>query len=137
MSLRSAAAAFNSDSINEFFWAGSKSISANNGDFCFPGRMELLVMHPGYPVDLGTGQYKINDWTFGGYGWTGRAYAAQLYTSWGDLGYDRESHLYNIKGNSPERYMPGLNRTHQIYHLKFRWAMDRTYDPVAIANGWN
>ena len=61
MSLRSAAAAFNSDSINEFFWARSKDVAKNNGDFCFGGRMDVLVVHPGYPVNLETGKYKIND----------------------------------------------------------------------------
>ena len=129
MSLREASAEFNSDSINEFFWARSKDVAKNNGDFCFGGRMDVLVVHPGYPVNLETGKY------FPYKNWNGTGYAAQLYTSWGNLGYDDGNHyLYNIKGNTPERYMPGLNRTHQIYHLYFRWALDKVYNPNSFSS---
>ena len=116
---------FNSTRVNEFFWDNS---SLKGRWSRFGGRMEVLVVHPGYPVDLGTGLFKVVKWDTTG--WTGTAYALQSYTASKDTGYDDGNHyIWNIKGNTPERYMPHLDKTHQLYHLSFRWAFDKTYDP--------
>ena len=99
------------------------------------GAMELLIFHPGYPVDLGTGKFNVNGrWDTSG--WTGTAYAVQTYKEKNqtDLGYrDGNHHLYNIKGNTPERYLPVMG-VHQLYHLGFRWATDKTYSPNSFAS---
>ena len=120
---------FNSDSVNAFFWANS---SLRSKRVQFGGRMEILVLHPGYPLDKGTGKYK-GLWAGSrpGQGWTGEAWAAQLYMSSWTSGYDdgNGNGVYNIKGNSPERYEPHMNAIHQIYHLYFRWVVDEVYDP--------
>ena len=94
------------------------------------GAMELLVLHPGYPVDLGTGKYFVGR-TGTPADWSGTAYAVQTYKEKNqtDIGYrDGNHHLYNIKGNTPERYMPAMG-VHQLYHLGYRWATDKTYSP--------
>ena len=119
---------FNSDSVNSFFWANS---SLRSKGIQFGGRMEILVLHPGYPVDKGTGKYK-GLWAGSrpGQGWTGEAWAVQSYTASKDTGYDDGNHyIWNIKGNTPERYMAHLDKTHQLYHLYFRWVVDEVYDP--------
>ena len=120
----SQATSLNSTRVNEFFWANSTLQMSHR----FGGRMEILVVHPGYPVDLGTGLFKVKKWDTTG--WTGTAYALQSYASKMFTGYDdgNGNGVYNIKGNSPERYQPHLTQTHQLYHLSFRWAFDKTYD---------
>ncbi len=125
------ARSLNSDAVNEFFWA--RTVLAKSDSYgAFGGRMEVLVLHPGYPLDKGTGKYK-GLWTGSrpGQGWTGEAWAAQSYASSRPNGYDDGggNNIYNIKGNTPERYMPNLNVTHQLYHLYFRWVVDEVYDP--------
>ena len=94
------------------------------------GAMELLVLHPGYPVDLGTGKYFVGR-TGTPADWSGTAYAVQTYKEKNqtDIGYrDGNHHLYNIKGNTPERYMPAMG-VHQLYHLGYRWGGDKAYYP--------
>ena len=99
--------------------------------------MELLVLHRGYPVDLGTGKYFVGRGVSVTDGWTGTAYAVQTYKEKANLGYrDGNNHLYNIKGNTPERYMPAMG-VHQLYHKGFRWATDKTYDPDWRNNPYN
>ncbi|WP_432633280.1 hypothetical protein [Brachyspira sp.] len=122
----SQATSLNSDVVNEFFWANSTLKMSHR----YGGRMEILVVHPGYPVDLGTGLFRVNGQA-GTKGWSGTAYALQSYASERFTGYDdgNGNGVYNIKGNSPERYQPHMNETHQLYHLSFRWAFDKTYDP--------
>lgn len=124
---------FNSDSVNAFFGSETGLVRKNNNSlYLYGGRMEILVLHPGYPLDKGTGKYK-GLWAGSrpGQGWTGEAWAAQSYMAYNPhSGYmdGNGNGLYNIKGNSPERYQPHLS-TYQIYHLYFRWVVDEVYDP--------
>ena len=124
----SEATSLNSDAVNEFFWARSTLQTSER----FGGRMEILVLHPGYPLDKGTGKYK-GLWAGSrpGQGWTGEAWAAQSYAAKWHTGYadGNGNGVYNIKGNSPERYEPHMNSIHQIYHLYFRWVVDEVYNP--------
>ena len=129
---------YHSESLNYFFnWryntTGGYQLSPENQQYVAQtagGAMELLVLHPGYPLDLGTGKYFVGS-TGTPADWSRTAYAVQTYKEKNqtDIGYrDGNHHLYNIKGNTPERYMPAMG-VHQLYHLGYRWASDKTYSP--------
>ena len=120
---------FNSDMVNTFFGSETGLVrKPDNSAYLFSGRMEILALHPGYPVDLGTGIFKVVKWDTTG--WTGTAYAVQSYMAYKYYsGYMDGSGngLYNIKGNSPERYQPHLSTYQLYYDWGFRWAFDKTY----------
>ena len=129
---------YHSESLNYFFnWryntTGGYQLSPENQQYVAQtagGAMELLVLHPGYPLDLGTGKYFVGS-TGTPADWSGTAYAVQTYKEKNqtDIGYrDGNHHLYNIKGNTPERYMPAMG-VHQLYHLGYRWGGDKAYYP--------
>ena len=129
---------YHSESLNYFFnWryttSGGKQLIPEYQQYVAQtagGAMELIALHRGYPVDLGTGKYFVGR-TGTSADWSGTAYAVQTYKEKNqtDIGYrDGNHHLANIKGNAPERYMPAMG-IHQLYHLGYRWATDKTYYP--------
>ena len=138
MSLYDANVKFKSGNLNYLF--GWKFNSYGHGYSLDPqntqwskdvwgGSMSIMMLHPGYPVDLRYGKAKVNGQWFGN-NWSGTAYAMQWYRerSGGMMGYRESEFRYNIQGNTPERYMPVM-AVHQLYHLGYRWGLDKTYDP--------
>lgn len=95
------------------------------------GKTEVLVLHLGMAVDLGTGRWEVDGkkaWNLTDNHWTGVAYAAQIYM---DFEHDRGSGFWKqIKGQNPVEYMGRLEAKgpHQIYKWGFRFASDRSYN---------
>lgn len=117
-----------SHNINCFF---GETASSTSTDSLKAGRMELLALHPGYPVDLQTGKF----YTWGKWGpdmkpygaWWGLAFALQVLMP--NAFMDINTYLNKIRGKSPERYLPFFNVTHQLYHKDFRWSQNKDYNP--------
>ena len=95
------------------------------------GKTEVLVLHLGMAVDLGTGRWEVNGkkaWNLTDNNWTGVAYAAQIYM---DFEHDRGSGFWKqIRGQNPLDYMGRFEAKgpHQIYKWGFRFASDRSYN---------
>ena len=99
-------------------------------DYREVGKTEVLVLHEGMTLDLGTGLWEVGGkkaWNLQGKtGWTGVSYAAQIYL---DL-HDRGSGFWKqIRGQNPNEYMGRFEEKgpHQIYKWGFRFAFDRVY----------
>ena len=116
---------FNNDRLNEFFGALA---SHTSHDSLKAGRIEIMALHPGYPVDLYTGQF----WVQKGKGpdsgwWGGLAYALQtiMPNTYKDIG----THYDKIRGKHPEEYLSIFNVTHQLYLCGLRWSNGKDYSP--------
>ena len=95
------------------------------------GKTEVLVLHWGMALDLGTGRWEVGGkkaWNFTDNKWTGVSYAAQIYM---DFKHDRGAGFWKaIKGSNPTEYMGRFKEkgAHQIYKWGFRFAFDRSYN---------
>lgn len=95
------------------------------------GKTEVLVLHWGMALDLGTGRWEVGGkkaWNFTDNKWTGVSYAAQIYM---DFKHDRGEGFWKaIKGSNPTEYMGRFKEkgAHQIYKWGFRFAFDRSYN---------
>ena len=116
-----------------FFGMGSPNDTkyASMTEYREVGKTEVLVLHLGMAVDLGTGRWEVDGkkaWNLTDNHWTGVAYAAQIYM---DFEHDRGSGFWKeIRGQNPLEYMGRFKEKgpHQIYKWGFRFASDRTYN---------
>lgn len=113
-----------SDVLNEFF-----GFYNGNMWFQYKGRMELICLNFGLTLNVDTGTYYpyVNH----------HGYGLQMYydpgngnfdnSQWNGYGYvdGRGDKIYNILGNTPERYIP-IMKPNDIYARGFRWAA-KTY----------
>ena len=113
---------WNNGRINAFFGAEASSTSKSS---LKAGRIELLALHLGLPVDLQTGNSMIykNKGPDSGF-WWGLAYALQTLMP---STYNDDVNI--VRGKSPESYLSSFNVTHQLYHIDLRWSWNKDYSP--------
>ena len=113
---------WNTDAINCFFGAAASQTST---DSLKVGRIELLMLHPGYPVELASGRfYVVHTRGKGEWPWKAEAYALQVLmpsTFMDDVSI--------VRGKSPASYLSSFNVTHQLYHKDLRWSHNKDYSP--------
>lgn len=113
---------WNTDAINCFFGAAASQTST---DSLKVGRIELLMLHPGYPVELASGRfYVVHTRGKGEWPWKAEAYALQVLmpsTFMDDVSI--------VRGKSPAVYLSSFNVTHQLYHKDLRWSHNKDYSP--------
>ena len=110
------------ESIRCFF---GEQASYTSTDSLKVGRIELLMLHPGYPVELYSGRfYVVHTRGKGEWPWKAEAYALQVLmpsTFMDDVSI--------VRGKSPAVYLSSFNVTHQLYHKDLRWSHNKDYSP--------
>ena len=110
------------ESIRCFF---GEQASQTSTDSLKVGRIELLMLHPGYPVELYSGRfYVVHTRGKGEWPWKAEAYALQVLmpsTFMDDVNI--------VRGKSPAVYLSSFNVTHQLYHKDLRWSHNKDYSP--------
>ena len=113
---------WNTDSINCFFGAEASQTST---DSLKVGRIELLMLHPGYPVELYSGRfYVVHTRGKGEWPWKAEAYALQVLMPSAFM-----EDVSIVRGKSPAVYLSSFNVTHQLYHKDLRWSHNKDYSP--------
>ena len=113
---------WNTDAINCFFGAAASQTST---DSLKVGRIELLMLHPGYPVELDSGRfYVVHTRGKGEWPWKAEGYALQVL-----MPSTFRDDVNIVRGKSPASYLSSFNVTHQLYHKDLRWSHNKDYSP--------